>query len=248
MRKNVLPMTAGVFGSLALAAMGSLFVAGTASADLIDVTIEDGPFQHPDGDLWDTFRVVAHFDDLGDRIGAVAGVSAQALLFFTGGGDMYNQLAFEGFPFNDFPSVGFGGETYDSYVTIGATEFPHNTQFSPNFLGEGGKIPPQIQVILGDSFGPENNGAWFFFGGPTLVTGPDGSWNGDVVIAQFTVPEGVGFHLEGNVGWVDAPPPGLGGGDLIIAPFEVDNIPAPGAMALLGLAGLAGARRRRRRS
>ncbi|MEE9296959.1 MAG: PEP-CTERM sorting domain-containing protein [Phycisphaerae bacterium] len=239
MRKNVFPITAGVFGSLALAGMGSLLVTGTASAGLIDVTIEVSPNQHPMGDLWDTWLVVAHFDNLKDQIAAVAGLQAQALLFFTGGGDMYNQDAFAGFPLNDFPSTPIGGEAYDSYVTIGATAFPHNTLFSPDFLGDWGKEPPPVQVILGSSFGPESNGAWFFFGDPASV----GTWGGNVIVAQFTVPEGVGFHLEGNIAWraFDDPP------GTTKTPFVVDNIPAPGAMALLGLAGLAGARRRRRR-
>ncbi len=238
MRKNVFPITAGVLGSLGLAGMGSLLVAGKASADLIDVSIEASPFQHPDGDVWDTWRVVAHFDNLEDQIAAVVG----PLFFFTGGGDMYNQEAFPNLPPNDFPSAAIGGELFDSYVTIGATDFPHNVQFTPDFLGDWGGEPPPISVIKGSSFS-ESDGAWFFIGGPTLVA----PWDGNVVVAQFTVLQGVGFHLEGNIGWVDAPPPGLGGGgEILIDPFVVDNIPAPGALALFGLAGLAGTRRRRR--
>ena len=239
MRKNVLPIRAGVCGSLELAAMGSLLVAGTASAELINVTIEFSPEQHPDG-LHDTWRVVAHFDDLTDEIAAVAGVSAQPLHFFTGSGDMYNQAIFAGFPFNDFPSVGFGGEAWDSYVTIGATTFPHNVQFSPDFLGDFGKLPPDIQVILGSEWGPVFNGAWFFPGSPPMVGSLEGK--GDLVLAQWTVDKGVGFHFEGNVSWRPSTP----GAGLELHAFSVDNIPAPGAMALLGLAGLAGARRRRR--
>ncbi len=238
MRKNVFPITAGVFGSLGLAAMGSLLVTGTTSADLIEVSIEASPYQHPDGDVWDTWRVVAHFSDIADRIAAVAGIEGVPLLFFTGGGDMYNQNTFGDWWFMDFPSAAFGGQPYDSYVTIGATDFPHNVQFTPNFLGDWGGQPPPIQVILGSSFGPEIDGGWFFFGEPPEV----GNWGGNVVIAQFTVLQGVGFHLEGNIAWIPAAP-GVG---LVLTPFVVDFIPAPGALALLGLAGLAGTRRRRR--
>ena len=238
MRKTVFPITAGVFESLALAAMGSLLVAGTASADLIEVSIEVSPFQHPDGDVWDTWRVVAHFDNLEDRIAAVVGVPVVPLLFFTGGGDMYNQILFNDGPFNDFPTAALGGQPYDSYVTIGATDFPHNVQFTPDFLGDWGGEPPPISVIKGSSFS-ESDGAWFFVGGPTEV----GEWEGNVVVAQFTVLQGRGFHLEGNIAWVAAEP---GLGEIIITPFIVDNIPAAGALALFGLAGLAGTRRRRR--
>ena len=235
MRKNVFPITAGVFGSLAFASMGSLLVADTASADLTDVSIEASPFQHPDGAAWDTWRVVAHFDNLKDQIAAVVG----PLFFFTGGGDMYNQAAFPNLPPNDFPSAAIGGEAYDSYVTIGATDFPHNVQFTPDFLGDWGGEPPPISVIKGSSFS-ESDGRWFFVGEPPEV----GNWGGNVVIAQFTVLQGVGFHLEGNIGWLpaDGPP----GPDIQLTPFVVDNIPAPGALALLGLAGLTGAWRRRR--
>ena len=238
MRKNVFPTTAGVFQSLALAAMGSLLVTGTAGADLIDVTIEASPFQHPDGDVWDTWRVVAHFDDLADQIALVGSSNVGLLYFFTGGGDIYNQPIFDGQTLNDFPSVGIGGEPYDSYVTIGATTFPAGVLFTPNFLGRWYLVPPPAQIILGSSVGPVSNGAWFFFGEPPEV----GNWGGNVVIAQFTVPQGVGLHLEGNIAWIPAVP-GVG---LVLTPFVVDNIPAPGALALFGLAGLAGTRRRRR--
>ena len=236
MRKNVFPITAGVFGSLALAAMGSLFVAGTASADLIDVSIAASPFQHPDGDVWDTWRVVAHFDNLEDQIALVGSSNAGPLFFFTGGGDMYNQEAFPNLPPNDFPSAAIGGELFDSYVTIGATDFPHNVQFTPDFLGDWGGEPPPVSVIKGGSFSA--SGAWFFVGGPTLVA----PWDGNVVVAQFTVLQGRGFHFEGNIGWLpaDGPP----GPDIQLTPFVVDNIPVPGALALFGLAGLARTRRR----
>ncbi len=75
-------------------------------------------------------------------------------------------------------------------------------------------------------------------------------------MAQFTIP-GIpggkpgdkghnGFRLDGIVAWALA---GGGGGsdDFEISPFDVANIvPAPGAMALLGLGGLTMGRRRRR--
>ncbi len=42
----------------------------------------------------------------------------------------------------------------------------------------------------------------------------------EVVLAQFTLPEGNGFHLEGIVAWSQ-------GSDFNIDAFVVENIPAP---------------------
>ena len=227
MKTSIAPAMAGVCGVLMLT--------GTAAADLVNVTIETGTFQHPDG-LHDTWRVVAHFNNNADQIAAVVGLPDWPLFFMTGGGELYNQAIFSGSPLNDFPSVGLGGEAWDSYVTIGATAFPAGVQFSANFLGHGGVNPPPIQVIVGSEWGPEFDGGWFLFE-PASV----GKWDGDVVIAQFTVDKGVGFLLQGNVSWVRAG--GVPG--TVNTPFFANNIPAPGALALLGLAGLASVRRRR---
>ena len=236
MNKNVLSVAA------------ALVVSSSAGAALVSVEIIAGP-ANPGG--FDTWMVVARFSDPADTISAVNGVVdpkgiLNELDFFTGGGDMYNQEAFAGSPLNDFPSAGFPlfGEEYDSFVTIGATNFENdNTQFSPNFLGDWGDAPPTVQVILGSAF-HESDGAWFFFGAPPEVGNLEdveaGNDTYDVLIFQVGVISGVGFHLTANVQWFN---PVSGDGN---TPFTVDNIPAPGALALLGLAGLAGRRRRRR--
>lgn len=225
MKTSIAPAMAGVCGVLMLA--------GTAAADLVNVTIETGPFQHPDG-LHDTWRIVAHFNNNADQIAAVVGLPDWPLFFMTGGGELYNQAIFSGSPLNDFPSVGLGGEAWDSYVTIGATTFPSGVQFTPGFLGHIDPWP--LQVIVGSAWGPEFDGGWFLF-----EPGSVGKWDGDVVIAQFTVDKGVGFLLQGNVSWVRAG--GVPG--TVNTPFFANNIPVPGALALLGLAGLASVRRRR---
>ena len=133
-------------------------------------------------------------------------------------------------------------EIYDSYATIGQHTWPSLTQFSPDFLVPWVGNQPTVQVILGSSFS-EPDGAWFFFGAPPTVGDlPDqvaGNGTHDVLIAQFTVAAGNNVHLSGNIAWLNA----LGGSNN--TPFSIET-PAPGALALLGLAGLAGTRRRRR--
>jgi len=231
-----------------LSVVAALVVSSSVSADFVEVNWQVSPFQHPDGNHI-TYQIYASFNNLGDQISAVNGIlgdNTNALDFFTSdGSDIYNQSDFDGSFFNDFPSVGFLpplGELYDSYVTIGQTEFPSNTQFSPDFLGPWDGAPPTVQVILGSAFN-EEDGAWFFFGAPPTVGDlPDvngGNATHDIVIAQFTVNAGVNVTLSGNVAWLNA----LGGSNN--TPFTVET-PAPGALALLGLAGLAGTRRRRR--
>ncbi|MEE8155434.1 MAG: PEP-CTERM sorting domain-containing protein [Phycisphaerales bacterium] len=223
MKTNVLPIAAGVFGSLALAV--------STSGQFLGATIEEIDLGAPEGFV--TYRVVAHFggNDLMLAWGAIPGV---AELHFWTGNDV-NLLnaggAFAGLKQEDFAAFPVS-EAYDSWVTVGVTEIGgNNTDYSPGFAGSDGVNA----VIVGNAF-DETDG--LVFNG-----NPKNPWFGpDVVMAQFTLAEGNGFHLEGMVGWA------LGAGaGFESTPFVVDNIPAPGAMALLGLAGLAGARRRRRR-
>ena len=227
-----------------MAAVLALTASISTSADLVGVDWILGPNQHPDG-LHTTFQIIARFSDPNDQIFAVACDSkGNPLDFWTSdGSDMYNQELFAGSPLNDFPSVGVGGEPWDSYVTIGATSFPSGVQFSPNFLGDWGDAPPPVQVILGSEF-YEDDGAWFFFGAPpevgNLEDAEPGNDTFDVLIAQFTINNNAGFIFKGNIQWFN---PVSGSNN---TPFTVDIIPpTPGALALFGLAGLVGFRRRR---
>lgn len=220
--------------------IATIALASNAHAGLIQVTIIPGADQHPDG-LHDTWQIIAVFDDANDKLLSVGG-EPFSLIFFTGGGELYNQAIYDGLPENDFPSVGIGGEAYDSYITIGATTFPHNTQFFDDTFGDWGGNPPPVQVIKGSSFGGQ--GGWFYIGDPPPVSELDLIPDNDtfeVIIAQFTVDMNVGFHLEGNIHWMDD-----GGTDGNFTPFVVDNIPAPGAAVLFGIATITSTRRRRR--
>ena len=227
--------------ALCVAGVLTLVLSGPTSASLVSVEIIAGPNQHPDGQH-DTWQVIARFSDPFDQISAVNGLTEPGLnqlVFQTYGGELYNQGLFAGQPLNDFPSVGIGGEAWDSYVTIGETSFPSNTFFTPDFLGDWGGAPPYQQVILGDSF-TEGDGAWFYFGEPPAVGSlPDAQKDNntsDVVIAQFTIHAGDGFLLEGNIQWFDS-------NGSHNTPFT--TVPAPGVLALFSLAGFVGIRSRR---
>ncbi|MEE8153900.1 MAG: PEP-CTERM sorting domain-containing protein [Phycisphaerales bacterium] len=223
MKKNVLPIAAGVLGSMALAV--------SASGQFTGASIQEIDLGAPAG--FTTYRVVAHFSgkDLMLAWGAIPGIAE--LHFFTG--NNVNLLngdgALDGLKFGDF--AGFSNQAYDSWLTVGATDIAGNaTDYSPGFAGSDG-----VTALL-----TNNTRSFDELDGLVFNSNPKNPWFGpDVVMAQFTLPEGNGFHLEGLVGWA------LAGAGFESTPFVVDNIPAPGAMALLGLAGLAGARRRRRR-
>ena len=177
----------------------SVFLAASVHADLVGFGIIAGASQHPDG-LHVTTQIYASFTDANDKL---IGVEGHPLRFITDGGDLYNQGLFAGQPLNDFPTAGIGGEAYDSYVAIGATSFPANTQFTDDFLGDWEGNPPPIQVIAGGNFCGE--GGWFYIGDPPSVGNfPDivaGNDTFDVIFAQFTVDIDVKFLLQGNIIW-----------------------------------------------
>ena len=118
----------------------------------------------------------------------------------------------------------------DSWVTIGEGDANGGeTQFSPGFLE--GQADAFGALISGDGFLQADNGGYFDSNPSTSVEGTS------ILIAQFTFAEGSTWTYTGTTDF------NAGGTDLTNAAFSVSNIPAPGALALLGLAGL-GRRRR----
>ncbi|MDP7005439.1 MAG: hypothetical protein QF718_04440, partial [Phycisphaerales bacterium] len=84
-----------------------------------------------------------------------------------------------------------------------------------------------------------DNGSWFV----TPVDPQGGELGGSVLIGQFTVVGGTGNGIDDLTGQIS-----LQGKDADGNTWQelgITWVPAPGAMALLGLAGLAGRRRRR---
>ena len=173
----------------------------------------------------DTYRMYVELE-AGARIDAVFGNSANTLNIDVDGGS-FVQSAYGGatsmdinsafFPF--FPSL-----QWDSFVTIG-------------LLDNAGNALNNIGI---DWTGFETGGALVTDNGSWFVTPDDAQGaeiGGRVLIGQFTI---TGGALVGQVS--------LQGKDADGATWQANGVtwvPAPGALALLGLAGLAGRRRRR---
>jgi MYXO-CTERM domain-containing protein len=207
------------------------FIATGANADFTDVTW----VIHAQGGGQTSYRFYANFDDPTDQVLAVSGNSSQTLIFSTDTVLINNGGAFAGAKQEDFAQFPITGAD-DSWVTIGASGFAGNdTDYSPTFLNAA--TQPGISQIHGSSWSDSNDG-WFDADPGSAETGPV------VLIAQFTVADVPGPGDAGNVSFTGNVDYQDGGGPLVFGSFSVST-PAPGALALLGLAGLAGTRRRR---
>lgn len=203
----------------------AIFSSSTSYADLVFVDLIPAPHQHPDGEH-STIRAVARFSEPDDRIVSVGSSTRngpEPIGFRLGRSELYNQPLFAGFPLNDFPSVGIGGEAWDSYVTIGATTFPSNVAFTPGFLVDS-KDPPSISVIT-ECNKEEEDGTWYFVGDPPEVGNLEdvegGNATFDVLIAQFTVDSEDSVWFDGNVHWITTD------GEPRVYHFNTGNLAAP---------------------
>ena len=218
--------------ALALSAVaGSFILTGSASAGLTGVSFAVVDLGATGGT---TYRFYADFDDPADQLLAVSGNSnVSGFLMTTNTMLMNDGGPFAGTKNEDFV---FLGADWDSWVTIGASTFGTNdTDYSPGFLGSDGVSA----VIVGSTLSQANNGGWFDSNPSTAENG------GHVLIAQFTVADVVGPGEAGDIemhGTIDYNP---AGNPPSSSEFFQVSTPAPGALALLGLAGLAGTRRRR---
>ena len=216
-------------------AVGGLFLATTASASLQSLSME----LVNTGDQGTTYRLFANLD-AGARIDAVYGNSVGTLSIGTANGATMYQNANGGptskeINSNFFPFV--PSMEWDSYVSIGAY-YQNGAPFGENNLNN---IGIDWSSFEGGGNLETDNGSWFV----TPEDAQGNELNGQVFLGQFTVQGGLGSadDLVGqiNVQGKDA------NGDTFNAIGAMWNtpVPAPGALALLGLAGLASSRRRR---
>jgi len=215
----------------ALAGASALAMAGMASAGLVGakaVNMGDMNGEDLDGDTWQIFLI---FDNALDQLLAINGDADVSALIFDSPVPLVQNNLFEGMSaFDDVPGAAdLGG---DSWVVLGSPD-THNTSFSPNFLGGDG----MESVIKGNHFEQLDNGG-YFDQDPGSAEVPDE--NMQIQIAQFTLAAGEDDPFPAT--YIGTASYNLAGGDLVQAAFSV---PSPGALALLGLAGLAGGRRRR---
>jgi len=225
MKMRTLSVLAGVSAPLILTAGSSAEYLGIKSVGV----------QNPYGLI--VVRVYAEFDRPGeDYMQAVAGTqNAPMIIQALGGGTLYNH-AFGG---NTAPNAAliavFPRLAFDTFVTIGAKQFtpslPDNTVLTPGF-------PPLTGTGLFT-----NSSGW-----AVTPIDPQGdpfntdysSGNGQILIGQFSTANGTDVAGTFLIQYVSNGVTGQAVVSFIC--------PAPSALALLGTAGMFGARRRRRRT
>ena len=205
---------------LTSAGVGALMFTGFASADYQGISAE----LHAQSAFGDTYRIYVDLDS-GDRLDAVYGSSDNNLTLGSTS-ELYQNNFGGNTSLNINPALlaVFSSLAYDSWVTIGAE------------TDTGNALSIQSVNFGGDPFASTDNGSWY-------VTPDDAQGEevgGRVLIAQLTIAGGGSVEdLYGNLNFQGKLADGSNWG-------AVDQwIPAPGALALLGLAGIAGRRRRR---
>ena len=209
-----------------------LIATGAASADFLGINVVSKTNEF--GLL--VCNVYAQFSNPGDLMIAVAGTPEFPMVVqVLGGGTFYNHL-FGGNTapstalINAFPSIAF-----DSFVTIGAkvtsSAFPDATVEAPGLPQIEGTLFATTEsawAVIPDA--PQADPFNSDYGGPG---------DGNILIAQFSTQLGnviIGtFYLQYFEN-------GVSGNSVV----SFAHIPTPGALALLGTAGLIGVRRRRR--
>ena len=203
----------------------ALIVSGSAFADFgsASYTVESAVAGY------DTYKIFLNFTSPADKLLAINGdVAGGYSAISYEGGELYNAL-FAGVLADDNGQyAAFPGMEGDSYFTIGGQT---DTSFSPGFLA--GSTDGDGSVVNGSSFTWENNGGYF---DSDPGSGAFDSGSG-ILVAQLTVASGEDITFGGTASYNSE------AGDLTFASFSVTTVPAPGALALLGLAGL-GRRRR----
>ena len=203
---------------------GTLILAGTASAGFTGMSfdeVENGMAG------FTTYRAYAGVT-AGGQVDAVYGDEACALLVTSGGGFYQNGFGGYGTPsaalFGFFPSL-----EWDSFVTIGLTDDAGDAMLDIGIdwadFEAGGDIAT-------------SNGTWFATPSDAQVL----EIGGRVLIGQFTVADG--DHVYGSMNF-QGKNADLSNWNADCVTFDSAAIPAPGALALLGLAGIAARRRRK---
>ena len=214
--------------TLSLTIAAGTLIAGSAMADYTGLTFEG--VDNGDG-TW-TARIYANFSAATDELDAVFGDAQDSLSISSSGGFYQNALGgATSLSINPaliplFPSLAF-----DSWVTIGLEDMTGNNMLTIGIdytdFEAGGSIMT-------------DNGSWFATPDDAQVlAGADLR----VMVGQFTM-----YGLDSNVSGVLNLQGKVGDFETFQArgqAFDFNIIPAPGALALLGLAGVVSRRRRK---
>jgi hypothetical protein len=224
--------------------MKATLMLGTAAALTVAGFAQATPFQgfsfESLGNMGngETYRMYVDVD-AGARIDAVFGNSVGSLDIGTAAGMSFYQNAYGGPTSTSCNSDFFllaPELEWDTYVTIGAI-YANGSPFANNALLDIGIDFGNFNA--GGDLAGVDNGSWFV----TPADAQGGEVGGRVLIGQFTIIGGSGNALDDLLGQVS-----LQGKDADGNTWQelgVSWVPAPGALALLGVAGLAGRRRRR---
>jgi hypothetical protein len=214
--------------TLSLTIVAGSLIASSAMADytgLTSVNVDNG-----DG-TW-TAQIYANFSAATDELDAVFGDAQNALSISTSG--MFYQNALGGATSNSinpaliplFPSLAL-----DSWVTIGLSDQTDNALLNIGIDFSGFEAGGSIST---------DNGSWFATpDDPQVLAGADLR----VLVGQFTM-----MGMDDNVSGVLNLQGKAGDFETFQArdqAFDFSMVPAPGALALLGLAGVASRRRRK---
>ena len=210
---KLLGLTAGV---------GSLILAGTASADFTGISWESS-----ESAFGTVFQIYADVDT-GGQLNAVFGDAVDVLSISAVNGAFYQNA------FGDSVSTGinpallpvFPSLAYDSWVTIGLSDQVGNAMLNIGI--------DFTEFALGGAI-TTDNGSWFATPDDLQVY----EVGGRVLIGQFTT---TGDGVQGTIS--------LQGKNADLSNWSArgvsfNTVPAPGALALLGLAGIAARRRRK---
>ena len=207
-----------------MAGVGSLVFAGTATADLIGIVWDST--DTAEGRVWQIYAYI----DSGGEVDAVYGDSACALSITTTFGSAFYQhfLGSYGAPMAALIPI-YGSLANDSFVTIGRLTDADNNMLDigidwSDFENNGGTIWT-------------DNGTWFATPDDAQVHDPG---DGRILIGQFTTSAD-----DGVMGVINLQGKNADGSNWNAICVEFNTFPAPGSLALLGLAGLAARRRRK---
>jgi hypothetical protein len=236
---------------------GALIMSGSADAAYVGLHWRLHTTVNAAGVNRDVFRIYAVFNNANDYLtGALGNVANPATI--------QSLSAAGAFPGSAFFNPAAGGNLAPSQDAVNAypATVPWDTFATVGYAivpGDGGAATtgtsPGFPTFISGNQWATNDGGWFTpgpqehgraggFNGVTLQAGQGGPGGMGVLMMQLTVNQG--NHVRGTIGvnWsIDVPLAGQQTGQSFNQTFN--TFPAPGALALLGLAGLATSRRRR---